>query len=241
MSAQCLQHSLPAQWACRTCRVPLCPHCGPIALGAAIYCPPCLRRQERRRTNAVVWSQRIRTAAQRLGIVAGLLVSVAGTASWITGCEARALRQLDQRYRSARPLAPDFSALDLHDHPVSLQAFRGKVVLLDFWATWCGPCLGSIPDMKQLAKTLGPEGLALIGISQDHDRSALLKVVEQRQIDWPQVWDDPKAAEPLAPQYGVRALPTTVVLDKHGRIFSDGRLSTRALKRVIRFLLDQPS
>jgi thiol-disulfide isomerase/thioredoxin len=114
-----------------------------------------------------------------------------------------------------RANVPPFTAPDLAGRQVSTEALRGKVVLVNFWATWCPPCREEIPDLVALQQKY-PEQLQIIGISQD---SAPAAVVQQfaaaRGMNYPTVMSTPEI-EKLFP--GVYALPTTFVIDREGRL-----------------------
>jgi len=111
--------------------------------------------------------------------------------------------------------APDFKMDDLDGKPLSLAASRGKVVLLNFWATWCGPCRAEIPDLIELQKKYG-DSLQIIGLDVDDDDVAeVKKFVEKNGINYPVGM----ATNEIRMQYGgVAALPTSFVLDKEGRV-----------------------
>ena len=114
-----------------------------------------------------------------------------------------------------RATVPPFTAPDLAGRPVSTEALRGKVVLVNFWATWCPPCREEIPDLVALQDKY-PDQLQIIGISQD---SAPAQVVQQfaaaRGMNYPTVMSTPEI-EKLFP--GVYALPTTFLIDREGRL-----------------------
>jgi thiol-disulfide isomerase/thioredoxin len=111
--------------------------------------------------------------------------------------------------------APDFKMDDLDGKPLSLASSRGKVVLLNFWATWCGPCRAEIPDLIELQKKYG-DSLQIIGLDVDDDDVAeVKKFVEKNGINYPVGM----ATNEIRMQYGgVAALPTSFVLDKEGRV-----------------------
>jgi thiol-disulfide isomerase/thioredoxin len=111
--------------------------------------------------------------------------------------------------------APDFKVDDLDGKPLSLSAARGKVILLNFWATWCGPCRAEIPDLIELQKKYG-DRLQIIGLDVDDDDAAeVKKFVEKNGINYPVGI----ATNEIRVQYGgVAALPTSFVLDSEGRV-----------------------
>jgi thiol-disulfide isomerase/thioredoxin len=111
--------------------------------------------------------------------------------------------------------APDFKLEDLDGKPLSLSAWRGKVILLNFWATWCGPCRAEIPDLIELQKKYG-DRLQIIGLDVDDDDAAeVKKFVDKNGINYPVGM----ATNEIRIQYGgVAALPTSFVLDDQGRV-----------------------
>jgi thiol-disulfide isomerase/thioredoxin len=90
-----------------------------------------------------------------------------------------------------------------------------KVVLLDFWASWCGPCRQSVPDLKQLQKTYGSDQLEVISVNEDKDESAGRNFVAQNQMNWEQQFD---SNGEMSQQYGVHAFPTFILTDERGKV-----------------------
>jgi thiol-disulfide isomerase/thioredoxin len=114
-----------------------------------------------------------------------------------------------------RAAVPSFTAKDLAGRPVSTDALRGKVVLINFWATWCPPCREEIPDLVALQQKY-PEQLQIIGISQDSAPAEIvLRFAAARGMNYPTVMSTPEI-EKLFP--GVYALPTTFLIDREGRL-----------------------
>ena len=117
-------------------------------------------------------------------------------------------------FRNPAP-APTFTATDLDGRPVSLAALRGKVVLVNFWATWCGPCRAEIPDLVALQEKYRDQ-LQVIGISQDEAPVDLVRrFAASHHMNYPVVMSSPEI-ERLFP--GVNALPTSFILDRESRI-----------------------
>lgn len=119
--------------------------------------------------------------------------------------------------------APVFDAKDIRGNTVRLADLNGKVVLLDFWATWCGPCLGELPHVKRVHTDFANrDDFVLIGISLDADGIALLDSLEANGIDWPQVCGLAEFDDPVPRLYNVRGIPDTYLLDREGRIVARG-------------------
>lgn len=113
--------------------------------------------------------------------------------------------------------APDFTLMSIFDEQITLSDYRGKAVLLDFWATWCGPCEKEIPELSKLNSKYGEIGLVIISINLRENKSAVKSYAEKKGMNWITVIDpDGKVAE----KYGVTAIPTLVLVDKHGVIAS---------------------
>ncbi len=112
-------------------------------------------------------------------------------------------------------LAPDFTLKTLEGQEITLSQLKGKVVLLDFWATWCGPCRESIPHLIQLYKTYRENGFEVIGMSLDKgDAEVVRNFARAMDIPYPIVM----APEDVVRNYRVTAIPTTFLIDKEGKI-----------------------
>ena len=112
-------------------------------------------------------------------------------------------------------LAPDFTLKTLEGAELTLSQMKGKVVLLDFWATWCGPCREAIPHLVQLYKSYHDKGFELMGMSMDKgDPQVVRRFVKSMDIPYPILM----APEEMARNFGVTALPTTILIDKEGKV-----------------------
>ena len=139
--------------------------------------------------------------------------------------------------RAGQP-APDFKVATLSGQTVSLEKFRGQVVILDFFATWCQPCRESIPHLIELNRKYGRQGLQIVGVSADEDGDKAVRIfAEQHRINYPVV----VAGESLMADYGVRSVPVMFVIDKKGKVaevfrgFTDvvGRSSEQLVKKLL--------
>ncbi len=88
--------------------------------------------------------------------------------------------------------------------------------MLDFWATWCGPCMAELPAMKQLYSDYKGQGVEFVSISLDNDRNDMLRVVKSKELSWPQVFEG--NSSPHAKRWGVSYIPLTVVLSREGKV-----------------------
>ena len=115
-----------------------------------------------------------------------------------------------------KPLDIKFEALD--GRTVDLSKMNGKVVLIDFWAAWCGPCVRKIPSIKKIYDKFQRRGFEVIGISLDRDRKKLETFVSENNIPWPQFFDGKGWKNRLAKKYGIRCVPTLWLVDKQGNL-----------------------
>jgi peroxiredoxin len=122
-------------------------------------------------------------------------------------------------YRQGEPSmagsrAQDFS-FELRGQPAKLSDLRGKVVVLNFWATWCPPCVEEMPSLNRLHAQIAPQGAMVLGISMDSDDGAYQKFLSEHRIEFP-TWRDPSAR--IAADYGTFKFPETYIIDRNGRI-----------------------
>ena len=126
------------------------------------------------------------------------------------------------------PVAPAWKLADLDGKPVSLADFKGKVVILDFWATWCAPCRDEIPGFVELQKKFGDKGLVVVGVSLDEEGAAFVqKFVKEHGVTYPVVLGNQQVA---AAYDGIDALPTTFIIDREGKVVKGHRGFTEQTK-----------
>ena len=115
---------------------------------------------------------------------------------------------------------PDFSATDLNGKPISLQDYRGKVVLLDFWAAWHSFCIGDILNVKRIYNTYRDQGFEVIGVSLDTDETKLRNFLKENDIPWRQIYSGQEKQSPLAQQYDVKSIPARWLIDRDGTLIA---------------------
>ena len=167
----------------------------------------------------------------KLGFVAIAIVS--GLA--FTGCSKN---QAVVKAESTRKMAPDFSLKDATGKTIKLSDFRGNVVLLNFWATWCGPCQIEIPWFIDFQKDYKDRKFAVLGVSMDDDGWKSVKpYIEQRKINYQIVVGTEETSQLYG---GIDSLPTTFIIDRGGRIAAahTGLVSKSEYKDEIVKLLD---
>lgn len=111
----------------------------------------------------------------------------------------------------------DFSFTDVNGQKVDIADYKGKVVLIDFWATWCGPCRGELPNVKQTLDKYGSQGFAIIGVSLDYpDKQKLLDFLKKENMTWPQYFDGKGWGCEMSQRYGINSIPATFLVDRKG-------------------------
>ncbi|WP_017940996.1 MULTISPECIES: TlpA disulfide reductase family protein [unclassified Thioalkalivibrio] len=136
-----------------------------------------------------------------------ILVTLAATAVPAT---AESLTAIEPR-----PDAPPLTLEDLDGHAHDLRDYRGRVVVVNFWATWCPPCRDELPSLQRLWEGLGPDGLVVLGVNVGEDADRIFFFTADYPVDFPLLLDRTASAIDTWP---VRGIPTTFIIDPEGRI-----------------------
>lgn len=136
---------------------------------------------------------------------------------------------------------PDFSATTLSGGQVSLDELLGQVVLLDFWATWCAPCIAELPNMQAVYEEHADRGFEIVSISIDEKKAPLTDFLDKRELPWTHVWDPAMPEDSrLAEKYGVAAIPFIVLVGRDGEII-DVNLRGAELEKAVAEAVEQSS
>lgn len=131
--------------------------------------------------------------------------------------------------------ALDFNVTDLNGEPLSLEQYRGQVVLLDFWATWCPPCIAEIPNVKKTYETYKNQKFQIVGISLDRAREPLEAYIEKESLTWLHYWDN---IGKIGNLYKVQAIPSTFLIDGDG-VIRKTNLRGHALEHAVAELVKE--
>jgi len=115
---------------------------------------------------------------------------------------------------------PDFSEKDLEGKPLSVANYKGKIVMIDFWATWCGPCRAELPNVISVYEKYHSKGFEIIGVSLDkqEDKAKLTSFLAENKMTWQQYFDGQFWDTKLAAKYGIDSIPATYLIDGDGKI-----------------------
>ena len=144
-------------------------------------------------------------------------------------------------------ILPDISGKDFDGKPVHLESFRGKVVLIDFWAAWCEPCMTEMQYLQRMHHDLQPKGFEVLGINLDSEPENAAKLLQEHKVSWPNIQgvipnrsgEIPEA--PLAVEYGVSKLPFNILVDREGRYVVGGSNLLALMPQLMSLIEDDPA
>jgi thiol-disulfide isomerase/thioredoxin len=147
----------------------------------------------------------------------------------------RALRFMARPELARARMAPPFSVTTLEGKPVSMDDLQGKVVLLDLWATWCGPCREALPHIRNVAKKFQGEPLVILSVSLDSDEQKWKEFVAKNEMTWPQYYDGGFSG-PIARMFNVNAIPHTFTIDADG-VLQDEHIGDASIEGKLKKLI----
>lgn len=134
--------------------------------------------------------------------------------------------------------APTFNVTDVDGKPLDLAQYKGNVIIINFWATWCDPCIQEFPNAKKLYTKFKDKGVQFIGVSLDDDIEDLRGFVKQFEVGWPQIFDGKRWQGAIPSLYHIQAIPTMVLLDRESKVRYVGS-DTEAVTRIVTTLLSE--
>lgn len=136
--------------------------------------------------------------------------------------------------------APDFEAETLEQRAFRLRELRGKIVLLDFWATWCAPCVAELGTIKALHEEFAARGLEVVSVSFDLEADTARKFVSEKKLPWTHIWAERADKGPLAERYGVTAIPATFLIGPDGKVIARDLRGEALVQAVRQATADRP-
>ncbi len=185
---------------------------------------------------------------KRIGLILAMLIGiVAFTLLANRATRIPVTRAVNTNQENRPTVSPDFTLKDLEDHDVSLSQFKGKVVLVNFWATWCGPCRIEIPWLVELQNKYAARGFTVLGVAMDEEgKSAVAPFVQKERfkvggtsqsMNYPIVLGNDATADKFG---GLVGFPTSVLISKEGRVVKrvDGLVSYDEIDKTIQSQLE---
>ena len=132
--------------------------------------------------------------------------------------------------------APEIALNDINGKPLKLSSLRGKIVLVDFWASWCPPCRKEMPNVKRLYEKFHNKGFDIYAVSLDKEKEAWLSAIKADKLTWTQVSDLQYWNSAIVKLYNIEGIPFTVLLDKNGVIIAKGLLGEELENQLTQLL-----
>ncbi|MGD9992524.1 MAG: redoxin domain-containing protein [Salinivirgaceae bacterium] len=178
------------------------------ATGASVLAPYIIRRE-------LVYYLEMDELEELLNVISPELIQYKYTA------------ELHERLETLRTLqpgkpAPEFTQNNPEGEPVNLSDFKGNYLLIDFWASWCGPCRRANPTVVAMHNKYKSKGFTILGVSMDKDREKWLQAIEDDKLHWSQVSDLGGWTNPVGKLYGVNSIPHAILIDPEGNIVKRG-------------------
>ena len=126
----------------------------------------------------------------------------------------------DMGQHSVGGIVPDFTSKTPDGKQMNLYSLRGHIVIIDFWASWCGPCLREVPNLKRIYEEYHPKGLEILGVSLDRKYDPWVKAINEKGLSWHHVSSLKEFEDPIARQFHVNAIPRMFILDESGKIIA---------------------
>lgn len=129
-------------------------------------------------------------------------------------------------------VAPDINAINSEGKPITLSSLKGKVVLINFTATWCGPCKKELPELIQVYNDYHHKGLEVISVFLDSDKDKVESYIKENKIPWPYSFDGRGWENKSAREWGISGVPTNPIVDKNGKISVDNARDSSLRKQL---------
>jgi peroxiredoxin len=170
---------------------------------------------------AMLYDQIFHDPAKAAALVKQLKLDFQGTEFVATLEKREAAQMAAEKMQAALTVGapfPDFNEKDVDGKPLSIASYKGKVVLVDFWATWSGTCRAELPHVLAAYRKYHDQGFEIIGVSLDQDQEKLTGFTKAMNMTWPQFFDGQGWQNKLAVKYGIESIPATFLLDGKGNI-----------------------
>jgi thiol-disulfide isomerase/thioredoxin len=165
------------------------------------------------------------------------IISVVAIAEIATASSQASPSASERRAAAVTQVFSTFRATDIEGRELSASSLRGRVVVLDFWATWCAPCLKEVPTYQRLRRDYDASRLEIIGVSVDVlDRRGLVSWLNRQQVTWTTIHDRRGYSGELAQQFKVMSLPTTYVFDADGKMVAANVRGERLVQTIAELL-----